>query len=142
MNAVLLLITIFGFLMSPAPASDGCTAAEQTAVRADHESPFACDLLALNAKERKRHFEEVGPMLRRLRTDVHELPDGYEFDFPSDTKTFALVAEWVEQERRCCPFFDIDLRIHPEGGPVSLRLTGRKGTKEFIKAEGKDWIRR
>ena len=81
-------------------------------------------------------------MLRRLRTDVHELPDGYEFDFPSDTKTFALLAEWVEQERRCCPFFDIDLRIHPEGGPVSLRLTGRKGTKEFIKAEGKDWIRR
>ena len=38
MNAVLLLITIFGFLMSPAAASDSCAAAEQTEVRADHES--------------------------------------------------------------------------------------------------------
>ncbi|HEX9460098.1 MAG TPA: hypothetical protein VGA84_13180 [Thermoanaerobaculia bacterium] len=133
-----LLITIVGFLVSPG----SCAAPEQTAVRADHESPFACDLQALSAKERKRHFEEVGPMLRRLRKDVRELPDGYEFDFPSDPKTFALLSEWVEKERRCCPFFDIDLHVHPEGGPLSLRLTGRKGTKEFIKVDGGDWIRR
>ena len=142
MNAVLLLITIFGFLMSPASASDSCASAEQTAVRADHESPFACDRLALNAAERKRHFEEVGPMLRRLRTDVHELANGYELDFPSDAKTFALVAEWVEQERRCCPFFDIDIRVHPEGGPLTLSLTGRKGKKELIEADGKDCVKK
>ncbi|HXA18791.1 MAG TPA: hypothetical protein VN380_17485 [Thermoanaerobaculia bacterium] len=135
-----LLITIFGFLASP--ASDSCAASAQTAVRADHESPFACNRLALNSEERTRHFDELGPMLLRLRTDVHELADGYAFDFPSDTKSFALVSEWVEQERRCCPFFDIDIRVHPEGGPLTLSLTGRKGTKEFIEADGKDWIKK
>jgi hypothetical protein len=139
MNVLFLVMSIFCFLTAPL---DGCAASGQTAVRADHESPFACNLLAFDAKERARHFGEVGPALRRLRTDVHELPDGYEFDFPSDAKTYALLSEWVEQERRCCPFFDIDVHVKSEGGPLSMRLSGRKGTKEFIKAEAGDWIRK
>ncbi len=39
------------------------------------------------------------------------------------------------QERLCCPFFDLALRIDREGGPVWLRLTGRKGVKDFITTE-------
>jgi hypothetical protein len=33
---------------------------------ATHESPFACDRLALNSEQRKRHFDELGPKLRTL----------------------------------------------------------------------------
>lgn len=106
-----------------------------------HESPFACDINALTSQERKRHFDELGPALRVRKTQTRELPDGYEFAFPSDPKTFAMLAEWIEQERRCCPFFDIGLRLEPEGGPMWLRLTGRKGTKEFIKVDAAPWIR-
>jgi hypothetical protein len=144
MNRLFFLILVFGFLPSPGSAADSCSTAPaaKTTATAKHESPFACDRLALNAEERARHFYELGPMLARVKTGVHELANGYELDFPSDAKTFALLAEWVEQERRCCPFFDIDIVIHREGGPVSLRMTGRKGTKEFIEADGKDWIRK
>ena len=39
------------------------------------------------------------------------------------------------QERLCCPFLDISLRFEREGGPLWLRLAGRKGVKEFIKIE-------
>jgi hypothetical protein len=46
-----------------------------------------------------------------------------------------MLAEWIDQERRCCPFFDIDLRVEHDGGALWLRLTGRPGTKEFIRAE-------
>ncbi len=105
------------------------------------ESPFACDTMALTPEQRKRHFEELGPMLRSLRESVHELPDGYEFEFPADQKTFALVTEWAIQERLCCPFFDIDVRLDREGGPLWLRLTGREGTKDFIKVDGAAWIK-
>ena|ERR1700682_6445956 len=111
------------------------------AADAKHESPFACDRLALTPEVRKRHFEELGPILRGLRTGVHELSNGYEFQFPNDEKTFALLAEWAAQERLCCPFFDIDLRIDREGGPAWLRLTGREGTKAFIKADAPAWVR-
>jgi hypothetical protein len=51
------------------------------------------------------------------------------------------LAEWVIQERLCCPFFDIDIRLESEGGPLWMRLTGRPGTKDFIKVDGAKWIK-
>jgi len=105
-----------------------------------HESPFACDRLALDPAARKRHFDELGPALRSLRKAVRELPEGYEFQFPSDPKTIAMVEEWAAGERVCCPFFDIQLRMEREDGPFWLSVTGRKGTKDFIKVDGASWI--
>jgi hypothetical protein len=102
---------------------------------AKHESPFACNAFALSPEIRKRHFEELGPALLRLMKNTRELPDGYEFQFPADNKTYQLLMEWAFHERLCCPFFDIALRFDREGGPLWLRLTGRPGTKEFIKEE-------
>lgn len=110
------------------------------ATPATTESPFACNVAALTSAERHRHFDELGPALRSLRTAVRELPNGYEFDFPGDAKSVAMLVEWTAQERLCCPFFDIDLRMPREGGAVTLRLTGRQGTKEFIKADAAPWI--
>lgn len=104
------------------------------------DSPFACNINAFTPQERKRHFDELGPALRKIKTGVRELPNGYAFQFPSDPKTFAMLAEWIDQERRCCPFFDIDLRIEREGGPVWMELTGRPGTKEFVKADFGPWM--
>ena len=98
-------------------------------------SPLACNAFALSQEARKRHFEEVGPALLKLKKNTHELPDGYEFEFPADEATWQLLSEWVIEERLCCPFFDIDLRFSKEGGPLWLRLTGRPGTKEFIKED-------
>ena len=102
---------------------------------AKHESPFACNAFALSPEIRKRHFEKLGPALLKLKKSTRELPDGYEFELPADNKTYQLLTEWAFQERLCCPFFDIDLRFDRENGPLWLRLTGRSGTKEFIKEE-------
>ncbi len=101
----------------------------------EHVSPFACNAFALSPEVRKRHFEELGPALLKLKKSTRELPDGYEFEFPADNTTYQLLTEWAFQERLCCPFFDIDLRFDRENGPLWLRLTGRPGTKEFIKEE-------
>jgi hypothetical protein len=106
-----------------------------TSESAKRESPFACSAFALSPEVRKRHFEELAPALLKLTKRTRELPDGYEFEFPADNKTYQLLTEWAFQERLCCPFFDIALRFDRENGPLWLRLTGRPGTKEFIKAE-------
>jgi hypothetical protein len=106
----------------------------------EHRSPFLCDRLALSAEARARHFDELGPKLRGLGTGVRELANGYAFRFPADPKTVQLVAEWAAGERLCCPFFDIDIRLEPEGGPMWLTLTGREGTKAFIQADAPSWI--
>jgi len=101
----------------------------------EHVSPFACNAFALSPEVRQVHFEELGPALLKLKKSTRELPDGYEFELPADNKTFQLLTEWAFQERLCCPFFDIELRLDRENGPLWLRLTGRSGTKEFIKME-------
>jgi hypothetical protein len=101
-----------------------------------HERILACDRLALDREARRRHFVVLGPALRSLRKEVRELSDGYQFRFPSDPKTIAMVAEWAAGERLCCPFFDIQLRMECDHGPFWLTLTGPKGTKDFIRADG------
>ncbi len=103
-------------------------------------SPFACNRAALTPEARTRHFEVLGPALRSKATAIRELPDGYEFQFAPDTATFRMLAEWADGERRCCPFFDIAVRFEREGGPLALRLTGREGTKQFIRADLAKWF--
>jgi hypothetical protein len=80
--------------------------------------------------------------LHSLKKNIRELPNGYEFEFPADSSTVQLAAEWAVGERACCPFFDIDLRLEREGGSLWLVLTGREGVKQFIEADGAAWIKR
>src|SRR5262249_46682 len=96
-------------------------------------SALACNPLALSSEERPRHFKKIGPPLRSVKKSVRELDNGYEFEFPSDRATLQLLAEWVIQERECCPFFEITLRLEPEPGAAWLRLTGREGAKAILK---------
>jgi hypothetical protein len=105
------------------------------------DAPFYCDRDALDPVRRTRHFDVLGPELVAKRQAVRELRDGYEFDFPVDSPTYQHVAEWIDGERECCPFFDITLRVAPDHGALTLRVTGRPGTKQFIQADGAEWIR-
>ncbi|MEP6536925.1 MAG: hypothetical protein ABJF23_16465 [Bryobacteraceae bacterium] len=92
---------------------------------------FACDLLALSAAERVRHSE----FLQRLRPaarDVRELRDGYRFDLDSARVSFLEAAEWVDFERRCCPFFVFELRIAGGDDGFVISVTGPEGAKAFL----------
>src|SRR6266699_7103795 len=114
-------------------ASERSIGADETTTppSAKHVSPFACNAFALSPEVRKRHFEELRPALLKLKKSMRELPDGYGLELPADNTTYQLLTEWAFQERLCCPFFDIDLRLERENGPLWLRLAGRPGTKEF-----------
>ena len=96
-----------------------------------HRSLLACNVLALSSEERIRHFKELGPVLRLLKKSVRELDDGFEFEFPGDRATLQSLAEWIIQERECCPFFEITLKLEPEQGAAWLRLTGSKAMAEL-----------
>jgi hypothetical protein len=146
MKALLPILAAFTLAGSFVASDDDCPqspasrALSSPSAKTKKGSPFYCNRLALTPQLRKRHFEELGPKLRSLRKSVRELKNGYEFEFPGDTATYQLLTEWAIQERLCCPFFDISLRLEPEGGPLWLRLSGREGTKEFIKVDGASWV--
>ncbi len=105
-----------------------------------HATVFACDRLALAPEARKRHFDVLGPALRSMHKQIRELPDGYEFAFPSDPASVQTVSEWAAGEIRCCPFFDIVLRFEHGNGGFWLRLTGREGVKQFIRSDFARWF--
>jgi len=106
------------------------------------QSPFACDRLALTPALRHRHFDVLGPFLRTKVDGVRADADGYSFRFPNDWTTFASLTEWMNGERACCPFFDFDLEVAREKGEVWLRLSGRPGTKDFIRSDFAPWFDR
>jgi hypothetical protein len=109
--------------------------AQTAAAPAKKPVVFACNMKAMTPAQRKRHTEVLSPALQSARLNVSELADGYAFQFPSDAKTFQTVAEWVGNERLCCPFFDFDIRVGDESAPMTLRISGPDGVKQFIKAE-------
>ena len=95
---------------------------------------FACDLHALTAAERLRHRE----LLQRLRPSarhISELANGYQFHLNSGDISFREAAEWVDLERRCCPFLAFQLQIAGGQSGIVLEVTGPEGVKLFIDAE-------
>ncbi|MEA2539687.1 MAG: hypothetical protein QOH35_1053 [Acidobacteriaceae bacterium] len=111
--------------------------AQETATTATQKKTvvFACNMKAMSPEERKRQSEVLSPGLRASKLSSKELADGYEFQFPSDAKTYQMVAEWIGNERLCCPFFDFDLRVGDASAPMSLKISGPEGVKQFIRAE-------
>jgi len=101
--------------------------------------PFACDMTALTTEQRQRH-QELGKTLRAALLGVHELADGYEFEFVPDRTNYQSLAEITPLEHACCPFFDVSIRLEREGGKLWWRLTGRNGVKTFIRAEFGPWF--
>lgn len=98
------------------------------------ESPFACEMSALNKDEKKRVLELLETLKTNIK-EVKELPDGYALRLPLENQLLRDTAEFITYERLCCPFFDFELVIDREGGPMWLRLKGREGVKDFIRME-------
>ena len=104
------------------------------------ESPFACDMTAVAPEQRGAHIATIEKLFRAVQRS-RELPDGYSFELPNESDVLLLAAEFIINERSCCPFFDFALEIEREGGPMWLSLKGRDGVKPFIMAEVGEHLR-
>lgn len=92
--------------------------------------PLACSLTTEEFRDRE------ATLLTQFRSGVmetEELQDGYAFHIPGDASWIRLVAELVVAERECCPFLEFELAALPNMGPLTLRVTGPVGTKEFVR---------
>ncbi len=91
--------------------------------------PIACELA--EAAQRSRREEISGELFSGCEI-VRELEDGYEFVFPGGEEWIERLVRFVTSERACCRFFAFELHFEPDLGPVSLRMRGPAGTKEFL----------
>lgn len=97
--------------------------------RSSRELPIACKLT--DAEQGKRR-EELSREIFSGCEATNELDDGYEFVFPAGADWVQKLVHFVVSERECCPFFTFEMIFEPGGGPVSLRVRGSEGTKEFL----------
>ncbi|HEY6392479.1 MAG TPA: hypothetical protein VIX89_14440 [Bryobacteraceae bacterium] len=97
-------------------------------------APFACNLKAFSPDQRVRWRQLIEHVASAV-TEARELKDGYSLKVNAGQAQIVEVAEWIELERRCCPFFDFQMDVHGEDGSVWLSLKGRDGVKDFIRAD-------
>jgi hypothetical protein len=106
---------------------------KETAPR-KRDIPLACDMTALTAWQRERQGI-LGRRLRDRALEIKELDDGYAFAHPADGDALAVMAEFVANERLCCPFFGFEIAVERSGGPAWLRITGEGKAKRVLEAE-------
>jgi hypothetical protein len=90
------------------------------------EVPVACDWAALTAVQQERQRA----LYRQLRADVEEvqeLEDGYAFRHSPDRAVLLAVAEFVANERLCCPFFEFGIMVERAGGAGVVAHDGGGG---------------
>lgn len=87
-----------------------------------------CDLAAIPATERVRYQELVAKVFGAVCAR-EELPDGYAYRFAEGGVDLVAVAEWIEMERRCCPFLQFSLEV---GEGCRLTLRGPEGVKTIL----------
>jgi len=104
-----------------------------TSTTTQQEIPIACDLTAIPANEREEHETLAKQLFFEAIPERRELADGYAFQFRADE--YPQLAEFIANERLCCPFFRFTLEVTPARGPIWLHITGGEGVKEFIQLE-------
>lgn len=90
-------------------------------------------MTAIPAEKRGAHHALINRLITEEVEEISELPDGLAFRFPPEA--YDAVTEFVGSERLCCPFLAFCLDVSPDRGPLTLRLTGAEGVKDFIRAE-------
>ena len=104
------------------------------AAAARAETPIACNLKALTPAARARQ-SALSRKLSAATVEKRELAGGLAFRLSLAAITLPELGEWIDDERKCCPFLDFQLSLECEGGAVELSLTGRSGVKEFLLAD-------
>jgi hypothetical protein len=92
--------------------------------------PIACSLTSAQLRERQ------ATLLAQFRAAIvktEELQDGYAFHIPGDGERIRQVAELIVAERECCPFLVFEVSALPNMVPVTVRVMGPDGTKEFVR---------
>ena len=93
--------------------------------------PVACSLSTTEFTAREA---SLLAQFRSRTLETKELQEGYAFQLPGDGKSIELIAELMVAERECCPFLAFELAAEPNMGPVTVRVIGPTGTKEFLRS--------
>ena len=97
-------------------------------------SPLVCNMDVFTPAQRDFHIENTTQLMQAVQT-IQEVENGYQFTFSSETEMITKIAEFISNERLCCPFLNFTLKVNSVDEPMSLSLAGPIGTQEFLRLE-------
>lgn len=98
------------------------------------ESPLFCEMDVFTREQREAHIRTTTQLVKAIQK-LYEVENGYEFVFPNGSPYITGIAEFIVNERLCCPFLEFELNVKPNEPSITLSLTGPAGTQEFLRAE-------
>jgi len=81
---------------------------------------------ALSKTERERH----GQLIRQLGAAGLNSGIAARLCVPLQREKVSLadLGQWISYEARCCPFFDFEVELQRDNGPLWLKLKGKDGS--------------
>ena len=99
------------------------------------DNAIFCNMDVFTPTERESHIRTTTQIFQTVQ-GIYETQNGYKFVFPNHgSESIAAFAEFISNERRCCPFLEFTLTIPSDDQPISLLLTGPEGTRQFLHEE-------
>ena len=98
------------------------------------DTPLACNMDVFTSAQRESHIRTTTELIRAVQS-VQGVENGYELRFANETEFITQIAEFISNERLCCPFLNFTLHVTSDKESVSFTLTGPSGTQEFLRAE-------
>jgi hypothetical protein len=93
--------------------------------------PIMCELGQEALRARR---EDVLARLAERAIKQEETANGYVFTFDASSDTLRLLTAAIDAERQCCRWLRFALTVEPDGGPITLTLSGPDGSREFLSA--------
>ena len=95
---------------------------------------LVCNMSVFTPDQREKHVRNTIWLVQGVQA-IQELEHGYQFALPDRSEYISRIADFISDERLCCPFLEFNLDVGPARQFISLSLTGPAGTKEFLRDE-------
>lgn len=97
----------------------------------NQESAIACNLSVFTAAQREQHALTTKALFASVQ-EILDLPDGYAFRLSDEPANLRQAADFIVNERLCCPFIGFALKVEPHSSGVWLHLTGGMDVKRLL----------
>jgi hypothetical protein len=97
-------------------------------------APVVCDCSALTSEQMKQHTARTIELLKSVK-EVRTIADGYALRVPDLDNVLFKVAEFIEYDRKCCPFLRHGVMVEPDDGAIWLHLGGSPEACEYLQGE-------
>ena len=96
------------------------------------DTKFACKLTSTELQQRKA---TVLADLKKTMLEKKELPDGFAYKFDASDATIDRLNSFVKDEKECCDFLTLNVKVDKEKKESWLEISGPDGVKDFITKE-------